>query len=172
MMTLQRACETLNLQYDPQARYSNTHKDMLLEDAKKHFMVLIKEHHPDCGGDASKARELIEAHQFLKKNLDVKRLSITEWFDIRAQRIKERKARQRAVKLHKPKQTSPFMPQPKLRKGRPVIQLSLSGEWIREWESAKQAGLAYNICPGTIGKCAKGCQYYHTAAGFLWKYKD
>lgn len=170
-MTLQKACDVLNIQYDPQARYSNSHKDMLFEDADRSFKLLIKQHHPDVGGNADMARDLIEAYQFLKHKFEVKRLSVTEWFEIRAERIKERKARARAE--NKTKQRCPSKPRSSCgNRRRPVVQYSQTGEMIREWESAKLAANAYNIDASTIGKCAKGSKYYHTAAGYVWKYKE
>ena len=49
----------------------------------------------------------------------------------------------------------------------PVLQYSLDGELIREWECAADVGkeVKSNIC-----KCLKG--KYKQAYGFIWKYKE
>ena len=49
----------------------------------------------------------------------------------------------------------------------PIIQYSLDGEFIREWQSATDVGIEVqsHICD-----CAKGRK--KSAYGYLWKYKD
>lgn len=51
-----------------------------------------------------------------------------------------------------------------------VLQYSLNGEFINEWESAKIAGDKLNITPSTITLCCKGI--YKQGKGFIWKYKN
>jgi hypothetical protein len=51
----------------------------------------------------------------------------------------------------------------------PISQYSISGEWIRDWVSAKEASLFLNIDPGTLTACLKGRQ--KTCGGYIWKYK-
>ena len=50
---------------------------------------------------------------------------------------------------------------------KPVLQFSLDGEFIREWECANDVGkeVSSNIC-----HCLKGRQ--KTALGYIWKYKE
>lgn len=71
-----------------------------------------------------------------------------------------------------------------IRKGisrrKPIIQLSLNGEFIREWESATIASKELGISEGSIWYAANntpykryGKQYYlNQAGGYKWKYKE
>lgn len=56
-----------------------------------------------------------------------------------------------------------------VRKGRnkPILQYSLDGEFIREWECAADVGREVK---SLICQCLKG--RYKTACGFVWKYKE
>lgn len=51
----------------------------------------------------------------------------------------------------------------------PVIQYSLEGNFIREWESQKEPINIYNLSIGDITCCCKGKQ--KSAGGFQWMYK-
>ena len=51
-----------------------------------------------------------------------------------------------------------------------VIQLSLSGEFIREWPSINAAAESVGINPTCIGSCCKGKR--PTMKGYRWKYKQ
>lgn len=55
---------------------------------------------------------------------------------------------------------------------RPIIQLSIEGKLVKEWESIKQVKreLGFNTC-GII-KCCKKQPKYKTAYGFKWQYKQ
>ena len=51
---------------------------------------------------------------------------------------------------------------------KPIVQLSLNGEFIKYWKSAKQAERKLNINCSHIGRCCKG---KHKSAGkYKWKY--
>lgn len=52
---------------------------------------------------------------------------------------------------------------------KPVIQLSLSGEVIEEYDYAKLAAKKYNLDLSSIIKCCRGKQ--KTCGGFRWAYK-
>jgi hypothetical protein len=52
---------------------------------------------------------------------------------------------------------------------RPVLQYSLSGEFIREWECVSQIQTTHNFNRPNICKCCKG--KINSAYGFVWKYK-
>lgn len=52
---------------------------------------------------------------------------------------------------------------------KPVIQFSLEGEYVKEWESAQKANEYYKLSYGTISAACRGKQ--KTAFGFKWKYK-
>ena len=53
---------------------------------------------------------------------------------------------------------------------RPIIQLSLDGVFIKEYESIKDAELQLGICHQNISKCCKNI--YKTAGGYKWQYKQ
>jgi group I intron endonuclease len=52
---------------------------------------------------------------------------------------------------------------------RPVIQLTLDGVQVAEFESIKEAGIQNNISAGNIGLCCRGKRL--SAGGYLWRYK-
>ena len=52
---------------------------------------------------------------------------------------------------------------------KPVIQLTLNGEFVREWESAKEAG-RNGFDSSAVTKCCRGKLKTHK--GFLWMYAD
>lgn len=52
----------------------------------------------------------------------------------------------------------------------PVIQMNLSGEFIKEWPSAKDAVVALGYKSDHICECCKGKR--ETSNGFRWKYKE
>ena len=56
-----------------------------------------------------------------------------------------------------------------LNRGKIVEQYSLDGKFIKEWNSARKAGLELHIDPVGIRKCAEGTQ--KTSGKFIWKYK-
>lgn len=51
-----------------------------------------------------------------------------------------------------------------------LLQYSLSGNFINEWDSIRDACNILNMDPGTITSVCKGRQ--KTAYGFIWKYKN
>lgn len=57
------------------------------------------------------------------------------------------------------------------RKGVPVLQFNLDGEWIKEWESSSMAETSLKMSHQSIGKAARGMNN-HKACGFLWYKKD
>ena len=52
----------------------------------------------------------------------------------------------------------------------PILQFSLNNEFIKEWKSAKEIGLNFNVDSTSFIQCCKHKQ--KTAYGFIWKYKD
>lgn len=52
----------------------------------------------------------------------------------------------------------------------PIIQLTKSGEFIKEWPSATEAGRQLGIIRTSICNCLKG--YSKSAGGYIWKYKE
>jgi hypothetical protein len=55
------------------------------------------------------------------------------------------------------------------RKKKPVTQMSLNGDVIKEWESPTDAAKFYNTTSENIYRSIK---YNLTAVGFVWKYKN
>lgn len=53
---------------------------------------------------------------------------------------------------------------------KPILQLDLQGNFIKEFDSAKSASLELGIDSSCIGKCCKGKR--KTCGGFIWKYKE
>jgi hypothetical protein len=53
---------------------------------------------------------------------------------------------------------------------KPVLQYDLDGNFIKEWDSAVDAGKELNICISNINKCCKKNRL--KAGGFQWRYKD
>ena len=51
-----------------------------------------------------------------------------------------------------------------------VVQLSLDGEFIKEWSSAKEAGISLNVFRQNIANVCKG--HYSQTGGFKWMYKS
>ena len=64
--------------------------------------------------------------------------------------------------------------EPPIYKGRsnekPILQYDKSGNFIREWQSIKNASESLNINDGSISGCCSGKQ--NSAGGFVWKYKN
>lgn len=54
-------------------------------------------------------------------------------------------------------------------KYKPIIQLDLQNNFIREWDSGKSASKELNIHKANITACCKG--RYKTCGGYIWKYK-
>ena len=50
---------------------------------------------------------------------------------------------------------------------KPILQFTLDGEFVREWECAYDVGKEVN---GNICNCLKGKR--KSACGFIWKYKE
>lgn len=55
---------------------------------------------------------------------------------------------------------------------KPVIQLTKSNDYIREWRSTSEANRELNIDKSLIQKCANGKPHYNSAGGFKWIYKS
>lgn len=53
---------------------------------------------------------------------------------------------------------------------KPILQYDLDGNFIKEWESAVDAGKTLGISHSNITRCCKKNNI--TTKGFLWKYKD
>lgn len=53
---------------------------------------------------------------------------------------------------------------------KPILQYTLSGDFIKEFDSAKSASLELGIDCSGIGKCCK--DKLNSCGGFIWKYKE
>jgi hypothetical protein len=58
----------------------------------------------------------------------------------------------------------------KVKNKKPIIQYSLDGKFIQEWDSAKDASIIIGCSPSPITACCKEKQ--KTCYGFKWKYKN
>jgi len=54
-------------------------------------------------------------------------------------------------------------------KKKPILQFDKQGNFIQQWPSAKDAGVALSISSSQITACVK--QRIKTSGGFIWKYK-
>ena len=54
------------------------------------------------------------------------------------------------------------------RNRKPITQYSTKGRFIKNWDSATEAGAALGVNPNLIGKCCRGIA--KTAHGFIWKF--
>jgi group I intron endonuclease len=52
---------------------------------------------------------------------------------------------------------------------KPITQLSIQGEYIRDWESSIDVSIQLKIDPGSLTQCLKG--RIKSCGGFKWKYK-
>jgi len=52
----------------------------------------------------------------------------------------------------------------------PIVQLSIEGEFIKEWASSLEASKALSFDASSIIKCCKGKQL--TCKDYKWKYKS
>ena len=52
---------------------------------------------------------------------------------------------------------------------KPISQFDLQGNFVKDWNSAKQAEKELNLSQGGISQCCKGKQ--KMAYGYLWKHK-
>ena len=60
----------------------------------------------------------------------------------------------------------------KIKKGnsKKVIQYSLDGDFIKEWDNAKEAAKELGFGYSAINNCLRNIR--HTSFGYIWKYKD
>jgi hypothetical protein len=56
------------------------------------------------------------------------------------------------------------------KKPKKVLQYTIDGEFVKEWESYTIAAKELNVHPKSISVAARGKQ--KTCAGFIWKYKN
>lgn len=54
---------------------------------------------------------------------------------------------------------------------RPILQFDKQGNFIKEWNSIKEATQSLKINRSTLVNCCRGTKQ-KTAGGFIWKYKD
>lgn len=55
-------------------------------------------------------------------------------------------------------------------RGKPVLQYTIYGEFIKEWQSARIAGNELKILPSNIRECCR--EKINTAGGFIWRIKN
>lgn len=55
-------------------------------------------------------------------------------------------------------------------KWKPVNQYTKDGQFIKTWDSAKEACDTLHICKSTVSQCCKGTK--PSAGGYIWRYAD
>jgi len=55
---------------------------------------------------------------------------------------------------------------------KPVLQYDKFGHFIRQWDSARQAGIQLGINPSNIRQCCKRAPHFNTIGGYVWRYAD
>lgn len=55
-------------------------------------------------------------------------------------------------------------------KWKPIAQYTKDGEFIKTWNSAKEACETLHICKSTVSQCCKGIK--PSAGGYIWRYSD
>jgi len=50
-----------------------------------------------------------------------------------------------------------------------ILQYDLEGNFIKEWDSIKEAGIYYDTVPESIGRCCRGLS--KISCGFKWRFK-
>ena len=53
-----------------------------------------------------------------------------------------------------------------------VNQYDKNGEFLKQWESAKQVERELGISNAHIGKCCQNKPHYKTSGGYIWKYAE
>jgi hypothetical protein len=56
--------------------------------------------------------------------------------------------------------------------GKPILQYDTQGNFIKEWNTIKEASRKLNIEETNISRCCKKEKYRKTAGGYIWRYKD
>lgn len=56
------------------------------------------------------------------------------------------------------------------KQNKPIIQYDLNGNFIKKWNSIKEAQLFYNT--NVISQCCKHKKHYQSAKGFIWEYEN
>ena len=54
---------------------------------------------------------------------------------------------------------------------KPVLQYDKQGKFIKEYPSINEVKRQLGYDAGTICKCCQNKEYFHTAYGYIWKYK-
>lgn len=113
-----------------------------------------------------KALEVTKGRKLPKESLEKRLETMSNWSE-------EQKAEHRQ-KLSEGAKNRSRESLDKIAKGRwkAVIQLDLSGNFIREWGSAQHVQESLNISKAAIGSCCKKKVGYKSAGGFKWSYKD
>lgn len=54
--------------------------------------------------------------------------------------------------------------------GRPILQFTLDGDFLKEWECIATAAKFYNVDKSSVMRCCQG--KFKKSAGYIWKYKE
>ena len=55
---------------------------------------------------------------------------------------------------------------------KPIIQLNIYGEFIKEWGSIVEAAKVLKIDSSAISKCCRHAPKHKRAGGYVWEYKE
>mgnify|MGYP003679226403 CR=1 FL=1 len=53
-----------------------------------------------------------------------------------------------------------------------IIQMTLEGEFIKEWRGAREAGRELGISQANISAVCRGAKYHNSSGGYKWKFSD
>ncbi len=155
-MTLNQACLILNVELPDHklGLMSKMDKEIFFDEVKEKYLNLIKLNHPDLGGQHDNSVNIIEAFQFLRKQIKEKhKLTITEWFD--RYHLKQKEKKQQSKSGPKPKE---------------VYQYDLNKNFIKKWDSISEIKKELNFDQGAISRVIKG--KYRQHKGFIWSDKE
>lgn len=164
-MTVKEACNILNLE-EPECLYYKMDRDIFLDDIRSSYLALIKQNHPDCGGDHNDSIKIIESYKFLSNKIkEKKRIGITEWFAKQGEKEKEK--REKRKQEGKPRYNLDNLNK---RRKTPIYQFDFDYNLIKKWESVMDASRGLNAYSADLRRAANGI--YSQYRGYLWSFTD
>lgn len=170
-MKFKEACEILGIEPINMDLAYKWERELLLDEAKEKYLSLIKQNHPDLGGDHDKSVQIIHAYKSMQRHCSENRyVTITELFAKKGELWKEkRRAREKARAAAKRANKSLSNPSSNAKR-KPVYQFDLSGKLVKQWESVTAAAKGLGIFRPDISKVCQG--KYRQCHNFLWSFND
>lgn len=147
---------------------SGIERENLLDEARRKYHTLLKTAHPDVKGEIggisaahNQTIELNEAFQIVKNSLVKRRLTVSEWFAMGAEKRRLKREQQRAERKGQVRLGN---------RSKKILQYSRNGEFIKEWPSISLAAKTLHIYAESISRNANRNKY-RSAGGFVWKFK-